>query len=682
MKMRKIFLILSIAVIMICSVLLLSSCDQAAALVPQIGENGNWWIGGSDTGVSASGEKGDSGVTPIIGENGNWWIDGSDTGVSASGEKGDTGVAPSIGENGNWWIGGNDTGVSASGEKGDNGVTPSIGENGNWWIGDEDTGLLAGHVHDYYDYSVGLAPSCTSMGYSVSACKICGDEKYSLIKSTGHAWDDGKVMQKPTVSQDGITLYTCAVCGETKAEFVKSEFSIGLEYSPINDDSEYAVMGIGECEDSEIIIPDEYNGLPVTEIGEKAFYGCGSIVSIELPDTIKTICDKAFSECELLINVKMPDDVEIGIDIFRGSINVSIELKHTLVYVEAKEPSCTEVGNIAYYFCEKCNDYYKDEEGTVRLYDVIIPNSHSFVEGYCEICDSAQADVLITDLEETVTHLGKFSLGTLENAIGLPETINVTTAVGETHSLTIVWDLSMYDKSKVGEYTIVGHIQAPGLFFAEGLSNKVEATIEIVDYMKGTADIVFVLDISGSMGDEVANVKNNIVEFAQKLEEAGVSARWSAITYSDHFDVPGDPKEKTTVLMNGATPWFTAASAYESAIASIELANGGDIAEAAVDGLMMANSLEKRQDARVFYILLTDANYKNNNDFGVSNMTEAVDIINANGANVSVITSSSYYGTYSYVNETTGGIMSDIYGDFANDLFESLVPIIYEDVIS
>ena len=34
MKMRKIFLILSIAVLMICSVLLLSSCEQAAEVVP------------------------------------------------------------------------------------------------------------------------------------------------------------------------------------------------------------------------------------------------------------------------------------------------------------------------------------------------------------------------------------------------------------------------------------------------------------------------------------------------------------------------------------------------------------------------------------------------------------------------------------------------------------------------
>lgn len=53
----------------------------------EIGENGNWWIDGLDTGKSA---KGDKGVAPdiAVGENGNWKIDSIDTGVSATGQKG------------------------------------------------------------------------------------------------------------------------------------------------------------------------------------------------------------------------------------------------------------------------------------------------------------------------------------------------------------------------------------------------------------------------------------------------------------------------------------------------------------------------------------------------------------------------------------------------------------------
>ncbi|MGP6174753.1 hypothetical protein, partial [Corynebacterium sp. A21] len=52
-----------------------------------------WWIGDTDTGISAEGQDGADGQTPNIGENGNWWIGDTDTGVSAEGQKGDKGDA-------------------------------------------------------------------------------------------------------------------------------------------------------------------------------------------------------------------------------------------------------------------------------------------------------------------------------------------------------------------------------------------------------------------------------------------------------------------------------------------------------------------------------------------------------------------------------------------------------------
>ena len=92
------------------------------------------------------GDKGDPGDTPYIGNNGNWWIGGTDTGVPATGDKGDKGedgLTPYIGTNGNWWIGETDTGIPATGYQGEDGLTPYIGDNGNWWIGSTDTGVRA-----------------------------------------------------------------------------------------------------------------------------------------------------------------------------------------------------------------------------------------------------------------------------------------------------------------------------------------------------------------------------------------------------------------------------------------------------------------------------------------------------------------------------------------------------------
>lgn len=116
----------------------LSGADGQNGVTPNIGDNGNWWIGGEDTGIPAKGKDGadgQDGATPVIGENGNWWIDGVDTGVPAKGQDGkpgDDGQMPdiTIGENGNWYINGEDTGVPAQGKDGNNGDDGQPGANG------------------------------------------------------------------------------------------------------------------------------------------------------------------------------------------------------------------------------------------------------------------------------------------------------------------------------------------------------------------------------------------------------------------------------------------------------------------------------------------------------------------------------------------------------------------------
>ena len=86
-----------------------------------------------DTGVPAYGKDGEDGATPEIGQNGNWWIDGVDTGVPAKGqdgEDGEDGTTPHIGSNGNWWIGNVDTGVPAKGQDGQDGNDGNDGQPG------------------------------------------------------------------------------------------------------------------------------------------------------------------------------------------------------------------------------------------------------------------------------------------------------------------------------------------------------------------------------------------------------------------------------------------------------------------------------------------------------------------------------------------------------------------------
>lgn len=165
---------------------------------PYIGENGNWYVGGEDTGISAQGES------PYIGDNGNWFIGDVDTGISASGEQGEDGSVPYIGPNGNWFINGVDTGISASGSggsgdgkdgaKGDDGkdgLTPYIGENGNWFIGDKDTGVSASgggnnnpgtgdFVNPQGDFTVSIDPNQGNKSIAVSETRGFANPTHTL----------------------------------------------------------------------------------------------------------------------------------------------------------------------------------------------------------------------------------------------------------------------------------------------------------------------------------------------------------------------------------------------------------------------------------------------------------------------------------------------------------------------
>jgi hypothetical protein len=88
MKLKKI-LAVALAVIMTFGVVaMLSSCEIGESNVPYIGENGNWWVGDTDTGVKAAGTDGKDGV------------DGKDGEKGEKGEKGDQGIQGEKGDKG------------------------------------------------------------------------------------------------------------------------------------------------------------------------------------------------------------------------------------------------------------------------------------------------------------------------------------------------------------------------------------------------------------------------------------------------------------------------------------------------------------------------------------------------------------------------------------------------------
>ena len=88
--------------------------------------------------------------------------------------------------------------------------------------------------------------------------------------------------------------------------------SIGLDYELSDNGEYYIVIGRGSCTDTELIIPAEYNGLPVGAIGDRAFYeqiseenlhNADITVSVTIPSGVKHIGREAFYYSSTLTTV-------------------------------------------------------------------------------------------------------------------------------------------------------------------------------------------------------------------------------------------------------------------------------------------------------------------------------------------------------------------------------------------
>ncbi|MBQ9801741.1 MAG: leucine-rich repeat domain-containing protein [Clostridia bacterium] len=131
------------------------------------------------------------------------------------------------------------------------------------------------------------------------------------------------------------------------------------------DDGTYSVSKGGLGYAKEIVIPETYNGKPVTQLGPSAFSGaafdkitipesitvigagafnnCANVKHITLPSSITAIPDNAFNSCIYLEEITIPAKVtSIGVDAFRGCT--------TLTSVTVPE-GVTSIGADAFYGC-------------------------------------------------------------------------------------------------------------------------------------------------------------------------------------------------------------------------------------------------------------------------------------------------------------------------------------------
>jgi Mg-chelatase subunit ChlD len=129
-----------------------------------------------------------------------------------------------------------------------------------------------------------------------------------------------------------------------------------------------------------------------------------------------------------------------------------------------------------------------------------------------------------------------------------------------------------------------------------------QALYESVLKQQRKADILFVLDCTGSMQGEIDAVRDAITAFADTIASQAVRARVGLIEFRDRLI----GEEQRALLFDGQ-PFTSDAALFRSQMAQLRAHGGGDEPESSLDALLLALEQPFDPSANKVIVLVTDA---------------------------------------------------------------------------
>ena len=431
--------------------------------------------------------------------------------------------------------------------------------------------------HNIGEITEEILPNCTESGYTKGTCSVCGEEFENSVAALGHSYSgEWEIAQELTCVTDGIKVKTCTVCGEksglvgiTAEDFPKC---IGTDYTHYMDTTfdSYSVPNA-----SRIVL--HFSADSYLESGYDYIYVYAGDSAVEenlvgrytgsLAETVVNINASSFT-------IRMTTDGSVskyGFEIssidYYSSDNVEITPAPGHDYGEwetVTEATCTTSGSKE-RTCVACND---KETETIS----------SFGHSYGEWVTKSEATCENNGIQEKIC-------GTCGNIL-----TNSLSALGHDYSLVDTIDATCTENGA-------------DKYICERCQNEYTKTFSprhrdsdddgFCDFCNepyvGVLDLVFVIDSTGSMGDEVSVVKNSIQNYANQLAESNIPYYISLIDFSNdgsnngkynyyhiNFDFTNDNSEISSGISGLSLKGGSDEPAYSALINGLDELHWGD----------------------------------------------------------------------------------------------------------
>ncbi|PWM71284.1 MAG: hypothetical protein DBX59_09220 [Bacillota bacterium] len=114
-----------------------------------------------------------------------------------------------------------------------------------------------------------------------------------------HASACGHANEIADKAEHSFSNNICSVCGH-------KIIVEGFIYELSLDETFYIVTGNSDRNAETIVVPSEYNGLPVKEIGENAFADYSALTNVILPESVAVVANNAFGNCNAIEKATIP----------------------------------------------------------------------------------------------------------------------------------------------------------------------------------------------------------------------------------------------------------------------------------------------------------------------------------------------------------------------------------------